>query len=193
MTGWVSYDRDLTTERATLAAMNATMADRGPDAGGGWPDTHAALGHRRLAVIDLEGGAQPMTVTHDGRTLRRRGPADHSCPRRPARQGRASMATGLEVRVPFCDHRLVEYVFNAPWAMKTFDGREKSLLRAATRDAGDLRELLAERDAPVRNLLDLAAAADAVDGAPGPDLRNSAEVVLALDTWLRNYDVTLDL
>src|ERR1700752_3936396 len=44
-----------------------------------------------------------------------------------------SMAVGLEVRVPFCDHRLVEYVFNAPWHMKTFDGREKSLLRDAAR------------------------------------------------------------
>lgn len=47
------------------------------------------------------------------------------------RKDRISMAAGLEVRVPFCDHRLVEYVFNAPWAMKNFDGREKSLLRAA--------------------------------------------------------------
>ncbi|GGP36690.1 asparagine synthase (glutamine-hydrolyzing) [Streptomyces melanogenes] len=50
------------------------------------------------------------------------------------RKDRISMAVGLEVRVPFCDHRLVEYVFNTPWAMKTFDGREKSLLRAATQD-----------------------------------------------------------
>ncbi|MFG2147869.1 asparagine synthase (glutamine-hydrolyzing) [Streptomyces sp. NPDC048696] len=50
------------------------------------------------------------------------------------RKDRISMAVGLEVRVPFCDHRLVEYVFNTPWAMKTFDGREKSLLRAATKD-----------------------------------------------------------
>jgi asparagine synthase (glutamine-hydrolysing) len=50
------------------------------------------------------------------------------------RKDRMSMASGLEVRVPFCDHRLVEYVFNTPWAMKTFDGREKSLLRAAMRD-----------------------------------------------------------
>lgn len=49
------------------------------------------------------------------------------------RKDRISMAAGLEVRVPFCDHRLVEYVFNAPWAMKNFDGREKSLLRAAMR------------------------------------------------------------
>jgi len=50
------------------------------------------------------------------------------------RKDRMSMAVGLEVRVPFCDHRLVEYVYNAPWALKTYDGREKSLLRGATRD-----------------------------------------------------------
>ncbi|QGK71065.1 asparagine synthase (glutamine-hydrolyzing) [Allosaccharopolyspora coralli] len=50
------------------------------------------------------------------------------------RKDRMSMAVGLEVRVPFCDHRLVEYVFNAPWSLKTFDGREKSLLRHATAD-----------------------------------------------------------
>jgi asparagine synthase (glutamine-hydrolysing) len=50
------------------------------------------------------------------------------------RKDRMSMAVGLEVRVPFCDHRLVEYVYNAPWSLKSFDGREKSLLRAASRD-----------------------------------------------------------
>jgi asparagine synthase (glutamine-hydrolysing) len=50
------------------------------------------------------------------------------------RKDRTSMAVGLEVRVPFCDHRLVEYVYNTPWALKTFDGREKSLLRHATSD-----------------------------------------------------------
>ena len=66
------------------------------------------------------------------------------------RKDRMSMAVGLEVRVPFCDHRLVEYVFNTPWAMKTFDGREKSLLRAATSDV--LPASVAERveGAPTR-------------------------------------------
>src|ERR1700745_968634 len=49
------------------------------------------------------------------------------------RKDRMSMAVGLEVRVPFCDHRLVDYVFNIPWHLKTFDGREKCILRAATR------------------------------------------------------------
>ncbi|MFJ2029330.1 asparagine synthase (glutamine-hydrolyzing) [Streptosporangium sp. NPDC087985] len=63
------------------------------------------------------------------------------------RKDRMSMAVGLEVRVPFCDHRLVEYVFNAPWSMKTFDGHEKSLLRAA---AADLlpRSVLERRKSP---------------------------------------------
>ncbi|GAA3861537.1 asparagine synthase (glutamine-hydrolyzing) [Saccharothrix violaceirubra] len=47
------------------------------------------------------------------------------------RKDRMSMATGLEVRVPFCDTALVEYVYSVPSALTTFDGREKSLLRAA--------------------------------------------------------------
>ncbi|WP_031161346.1 asparagine synthase (glutamine-hydrolyzing) [Streptomyces durhamensis] len=47
------------------------------------------------------------------------------------RKDRLSMARGLEVRVPYCDHRLVEYAFNVPWSLKSHDGREKSLLRAA--------------------------------------------------------------
>lgn len=50
------------------------------------------------------------------------------------RKDRMSMAAGLEVRVPFCDHRLVDYVFNVPWSIKKCDGREKSLLRKATED-----------------------------------------------------------
>ncbi|MGA4838184.1 asparagine synthase (glutamine-hydrolyzing) [Streptomyces sp. G45] len=62
ITGWVSYDRDLTREQETLDAMTATMACRGPDARGTRVERHAALGHRRLAVIDLPGGRQPMTV-----------------------------------------------------------------------------------------------------------------------------------
>jgi asparagine synthase (glutamine-hydrolysing) len=47
------------------------------------------------------------------------------------RKDRMSMATGLEVRVPFCDHHLVEYVWNIPWAIKYCDQREKGILRRA--------------------------------------------------------------
>lgn len=47
------------------------------------------------------------------------------------RKDRMSMAFGLEVRVPYCDHRLVEYVWNVPWEMKNYQNREKGLLRLA--------------------------------------------------------------
>ncbi|MDQ0061247.1 asparagine synthase (glutamine-hydrolyzing) [Paenibacillus harenae] len=47
------------------------------------------------------------------------------------RKDRMSMAAGLEVRVPFCDHRLVEYVWNIPWEIKTSGDREKGILRKA--------------------------------------------------------------
>lgn len=47
------------------------------------------------------------------------------------RKDRMSMAHGLEVRVPFCDYRVVEYAYNIPWAMKSFNGREKGLVRHA--------------------------------------------------------------
>src|SRR3979409_1294902 len=62
ITGWISFDRDLTRERDVLDAMTETMACRGPDASGTWVDGPAALGHRRLAGIGLGGGAQPMSV-----------------------------------------------------------------------------------------------------------------------------------
>lgn len=47
------------------------------------------------------------------------------------RKDRMSMASGLEVRVPYADHRIVEYVFNAPWSYKCHDGVVKGLLRDA--------------------------------------------------------------
>src|ERR1700758_2303230 len=63
ITGWVDFSRDQTRERVVIDAMTETMACRGPDASGVWSDRDAALSHRRLAVIDLLGGAQPMSVS----------------------------------------------------------------------------------------------------------------------------------
>ena len=63
ITGWVDFSRDQTRESVVIDAMTATMACRGPDASGVWSDRDAALGHHRLAVIDLLGGAQPMSVS----------------------------------------------------------------------------------------------------------------------------------
>ncbi len=54
------------------------------------------------------------------------------------RKDRMSMATGLEIRVPFCDHHVVEYVWNIPWEMKSRGGVRKQVLRDAA--AGILPE-----------------------------------------------------
>lgn len=50
------------------------------------------------------------------------------------RKDRMSMYSGLEVRVPFCDYRIAEYLYGVPWEMKDYHGREKGLLRHAVRD-----------------------------------------------------------
>lgn len=47
------------------------------------------------------------------------------------RKDRMSMYSGLEVRVPFCDHRIAEYLYGVPWAFKDHNGKEKGLLRVA--------------------------------------------------------------
>jgi asparagine synthase (glutamine-hydrolysing) len=50
------------------------------------------------------------------------------------RRDRLSASAGIEVRTPYYDHRLIQYLFNTPLRMKIFDGREKSLLRAIGAD-----------------------------------------------------------
>ncbi|MFI6209078.1 asparagine synthase (glutamine-hydrolyzing) [Streptomyces sp. NPDC051041] len=139
------------------------------------------------------------------------------------RKDRMSMAVGLEVRVPFCDHRLVEYVFNVPWELKSFDGREKSLLRAAAGDLlpssvleraktpypatqdpvyeaalrTELSAVLADAGSPVLPLLDVARIRRVLD-RPVADVsmpynRGGLETALWLNRWLASYEVTLDI
>ena len=50
------------------------------------------------------------------------------------RKDRCSMYSGLEVRVPFCDYRIVEYAYNMPWELKAWGGREKGIVRKAFED-----------------------------------------------------------
>ena len=50
------------------------------------------------------------------------------------RSDRMAMYNGFELRVPFCDYRLAEYVWNIPWEMKALNGREKGLLRYICKD-----------------------------------------------------------
>lgn len=49
------------------------------------------------------------------------------------RKDRMSMYSGLEVRVPFCDYRIAEYMYAVPWEFKDYAGQEKGLLRQAVR------------------------------------------------------------
>lgn len=96
------------------------------------------------------------------------------------RSDRMSMFNGLEVRVPFCDYRIVEYLWNVPWEMKALNGREKGLLRYVVKDLlpkeiverkkspypkthnpnylakvkGILTEILKDNNAPIYSLLD---------------------------------------
>ena len=50
------------------------------------------------------------------------------------RKDRMSMYSGLEVRVPFCDYRIAEYLYGVPWEFKDWAGKEKGLLRVAVSD-----------------------------------------------------------
>src|SRR5258708_7621097 len=53
-------------EREVLQRINQSIAHRGPDAEGLWIQGPVGLGHRRLAIIDIQGGKQPMS-SRDGR------------------------------------------------------------------------------------------------------------------------------
>src|SRR5438132_8996137 len=55
--------------RTVLAAMNRALAHRGPDGSGVFVDREVALAHRRLAIIDPAGGAQPRVDAASGDAL----------------------------------------------------------------------------------------------------------------------------
>ncbi|CAM3658439.1 asparagine synthase (glutamine-hydrolyzing) [Mesobacillus zeae] len=68
ITGWINFRQDLRNAGQTLSGMAKTMANRGPDEANVWLGTHAAFGHRRLTVVDPEGGRQPMSISKGGST-----------------------------------------------------------------------------------------------------------------------------
>lgn len=137
------------------------------------------------------------------------------------RGDRLAMAHGLETRVPYCDHRLVEYLYNVPWEYKAFDGRDKSLLRAAAKDLlpqsivdrpkspwpviqdpaytealhQELAAVLADRNSPVLPLLDVEAAkraaGDSTEAAQEWQTRVNIETALQFNSWLTHYDLEL--
>ena len=58
--GFVNFKQDISSYRTVLTNMNNTLSRRGPDEDGYYLDKHVALAHKRLIVIDPEGGKQPM-------------------------------------------------------------------------------------------------------------------------------------
>ncbi|MBQ5565121.1 MAG: asparagine synthase C-terminal domain-containing protein, partial [Clostridia bacterium] len=105
------------------------------------------------------------------------------------RKDRMSMYNGLEVRVPFCDYRIVDYAFNLPWSIKAYGGREKGIVREAFRGllpdsiierkkspypkthdplyfrfcAGAVREILNDRGSPLYDILDRQGVEDIIE------------------------------
>lgn len=68
ITGWVDFTKPLVREQPVMEKMTDTLSKRGPDDTNIWGKDHVLFGHKRLAVVDLEGGRQPMTRTHQGHT-----------------------------------------------------------------------------------------------------------------------------
>ncbi|MEV6328800.1 asparagine synthase (glutamine-hydrolyzing) [Streptomyces sp. NPDC051909] len=139
------------------------------------------------------------------------------------RKDRMSRANGLEVRTPFCDHRLVEYLWNVPWEYKRVGEQEKGLLRAAVAELlptqvvnrpksgfpfgqsptyleairRTVREIIGDPSSPVVGLVDTAAVRSMVDS----DAWFSGTFtpppwlprIVQLDRWLREYQVAVVL
>ena len=58
--GFVNYKKDISSERDIIKNMTSSLSNRGPDEEGIYINKNIALGHKRLIVIDPEGGKQPM-------------------------------------------------------------------------------------------------------------------------------------
>lgn len=67
--GIYNFDLSHKVDPSLIGEMTSRMAHRGPNGHGIFIDGNVALGHRRLSVIDLEGGAQPMSDPNSGRTI----------------------------------------------------------------------------------------------------------------------------
>ncbi|MFH1143669.1 MAG: asparagine synthase (glutamine-hydrolyzing) [Candidatus Eisenbacteria bacterium] len=67
--GIYNFDRDDPVPRDVLAAMGEILRHRGPDAGDIWTQGQVGFAHRRLSVIDIAGGAQPMRRDNPGRVI----------------------------------------------------------------------------------------------------------------------------
>ena len=66
ISGWICYWKDITNSKNIIKNMTDSLLHRGPDEWGFYISQNALLGHRRLTIIDPEGGKQPMIKEHNG-------------------------------------------------------------------------------------------------------------------------------
>ncbi|RDI36901.1 asparagine synthase (glutamine-hydrolyzing) [Falsibacillus pallidus] len=138
------------------------------------------------------------------------------------RKDRASMMTGFEVRVPFCDYRLVEYLWNIPSSMKNIDDIEKGILRRAfadylpedvryrrksaypsTKDDAYLkgvtewmRRILDDPEAPIQSLIDAEVVRYIADGKsdmPDTSVRGLFDYLIQVNGWLEEYGIKVHI
>jgi asparagine synthase (glutamine-hydrolysing) len=135
------------------------------------------------------------------------------------RKDRMSMATGLEIRVPYCDYRLVEYIWNIPWKMKMVGDMEKGILRRALADLlpSDVcnrkknsypsslhpqyeqklsewtLQILHDPNAPIRPFLNMPVAhmlaEGKIPGLTGVIKLAPMEQIIQINAWLQEYHV----
>lgn len=65
--GWVNFSENLSANTNVMEKMVKTLERRGPDSEGIYESANVLLGHRRLIVVDPEGGNQPMIKVHQGK------------------------------------------------------------------------------------------------------------------------------
>ncbi len=137
------------------------------------------------------------------------------------RKDRSSMMTGFEVRVPFCDYRLVEYLWNVPFELKSIDNIEKGILRRAfegylpddvrnrrksaypsTKDAAYLKgvsnwmvDVLNDPNSPILPMINKERVRTIADGNDktinGTEARGLIDYLLQVNYWLKEYDISV--
>ncbi|MGB8000666.1 MAG: asparagine synthase C-terminal domain-containing protein, partial [Anaerobacillus sp.] len=137
------------------------------------------------------------------------------------RKDRASMKTGFEVRVPFCDYRIVEYLWNVPIDYKNIDDNEKGILRRALKGTlpddvlyrkksaypSDkdpvylegvrkwMLEILDNPESPILSLIDTekvrAISLDEIEGMNTDQAKGLLDYLIQINAWLEEYNIEL--
>ncbi len=136
--GILSWRDGAPCDPAVLAAMTDRMAHRGPDGRGVWLEGAVGLGHRRLSIIDVEGGRQPMeNETGTVRVVFNGEIYNHRELRRPLEEKGHVFRTrcDTEVLVHLYEELGADFVtrLNGMFAIAVWDARDKTLTLARDR------------------------------------------------------------